>query len=102
MAQIRNLRFLNGTFTLYPLLQREWAVKKLAQGESLARNVYQKSRIRYGDAHASSLRVGQILVEALKNAKGNMAKTARVLGTTTRILSYRIQKLNIDPKQFKK
>ena len=44
----------------------------------------------------------EILVEALKNAKGNMAKAARVLGTTTRILSYRIQKLNIDPKQFKK
>ena len=27
----------------------------------------------------------EILVEALKNAKGNMAKAARVLGTTTRI-----------------
>ena len=33
----------------------------------------------------------EILVEALKNAKGNMAKAARVLGTTTRILSYRLQ-----------
>ena len=42
---------------------------KLAQGESLARNVYQKSRIRYGDAHASSLRVGQILVEALRKGE---------------------------------
>ena len=45
------------------------AGEKLAQGESLARNVYQKSRIRYGDAHASSLRVGQILVEALRKGE---------------------------------
>ena len=44
----------------------------------------------------------EILVEALKNAKGNIAKAARVLGTTTRILSYRVQKLSIDPKKFKK
>ena len=44
----------------------------------------------------------EIIVEALKNTKGNIAKAARILGTTTRILSYRIQKLNIDPKQFKK
>ena len=42
---------------------------KLAQGESLARNVYEKSRIRYGDIHASSLRVGQILVEALRKGE---------------------------------
>ncbi len=45
------------------------AGEKLAQGESLARNVYQKSRLRYGDGHASSLRVGQILVEALRKGK---------------------------------
>lgn len=43
----------------------------------------------------------EILVEALKNAQGNMAKAARVLGTTTRIFSYRIQNLNIDPRQHK-
>ena len=41
----------------------------------------------------------EILVEALKNARGNMAKAARILGTTTRIISYRIHKLSIDPKQ---
>ena len=44
----------------------------------------------------------EILVEALKNARGNMAKAARILGTTTRILSYRLQKLDIDPKPHKK
>ncbi len=44
------------------------AADKFAQSESLARNVYEKSRIRYGDNHASSLRAGQVLVEALRKA----------------------------------
>ena len=44
----------------------------------------------------------EILVEALKNTHGNMAKAARILGTTTRIISYRIEKLGIHPKQHKK
>ena len=43
----------------------------------------------------------EILVEALKNGRGNMAKAARLLGTTTRIFSYRCQKLGIEPKQYK-
>jgi len=44
----------------------------------------------------------EIIIEALKNARGNMAKAARILGTTTRIFSYRIQKLEIEPKQYRK
>ena len=43
----------------------------------------------------------EILVEAVKNSRGNMAKASRLIGTTTRILSYRLQKLDIDPKQHK-
>ena len=43
----------------------------------------------------------EILVEAVKNSRGNMAKASRLLGTTTRILSYRLQKLDINPKQHK-
>ena len=43
----------------------------------------------------------EILIEAVKNSRGNMAKASRLLGTTTRILSYRLQKLDIDPKQHK-
>ena len=44
----------------------------------------------------------EIIIEALKNARGNMAKAARTLGTTTRIFSYRIEKLDICPKNYKK
>ena len=43
----------------------------------------------------------EILTEALKNARGNMAKAARLLGTTPRILSYRSQKLGIQPRQYR-
>ena len=44
----------------------------------------------------------EILIEALKNARGNMARAARLLGTTSRIFTYRTQKLNIAPRQYKK
>jgi Nif-specific regulatory protein len=44
----------------------------------------------------------EVLVEALKNARGNMAKAARMLGTTPRIFSYRVQKFRIDPRQYRK
>jgi Nif-specific regulatory protein len=34
----------------------------------------------------------EILIEAVKNAQGNQAKAARTLGTTPRILSYRLRR----------
>jgi Nif-specific regulatory protein len=43
----------------------------------------------------------EILIEALKNGRGNMAKAARMLGTTPRIFTYRMQKLGVDPKDYK-
>ena len=44
----------------------------------------------------------EIIIEALKSTRGNMARAARILGTTTRIFSYRIQKLEIEPRQYRK
>jgi Nif-specific regulatory protein len=44
----------------------------------------------------------EILVEALKNTKGNMARAARLLGTTPRIFTYRVKRLGVDPKQYRK
>ena len=43
----------------------------------------------------------EILVEALKSTRGNMAKAARALGTTARIFSYRARKLDIDPRDYR-
>jgi len=42
-----------------------------------------------------------MIIEALKEARGNQSQAARLLGTTKRIVQYKIRKLGIDPVQFK-
>ena len=37
----------------------------------------------------------------LKDARGNQSKAARVLGTTKRIIQYKVEKYGIDVKRFK-
>lgn len=41
-----------------------------------------------------------IIDDALKSAKGNVAAAARALSTTQRIIGYKIKALNIDPKKY--
>jgi Nif-specific regulatory protein len=41
-----------------------------------------------------------IIMDALKRSRGNMVAAAVDLGTTSRILRYKIKQYNIDPKQF--
>jgi Nif-specific regulatory protein len=41
------------------------------------------------------------LLDALKSARGNRAKAARLLSTTERIFNYRVKKYGIDWKRFK-
>ena len=43
----------------------------------------------------------EILVEALKNSRGNMAKASRLLGTTPRIFAYRCRQLQIDSREYR-
>jgi Nif-specific regulatory protein len=43
----------------------------------------------------------ELIIDALKSARGNKAKAARLLSTTERILGYRIGKLNIAPKKYR-
>jgi Nif-specific regulatory protein len=42
-----------------------------------------------------------MIVDALKSARGNRAKAARLLGTTERIIGYKVRKYNIDPGRFR-
>jgi Nif-specific regulatory protein len=44
---------------------------------------------------------GELLRDALRQARGIRSKAARLLGTTERILSYRLRKLGIDWRPFK-
>lgn len=43
----------------------------------------------------------KVITTALKISKGNQTKTAEYLDTTKRVLQYKIEKYNIDYKQFK-
>jgi len=43
----------------------------------------------------------ELIIDALKSARGNKAKAARFLSTTERIIGYSIEKLNIDPKKYR-
>jgi Nif-specific regulatory protein len=43
-----------------------------------------------------------LIMEVLKETRGNQSKAAQLLGTTKRIMQYKIQKLGIDPKKFRK
>lgn len=43
-----------------------------------------------------------LIIEALEETGGNQTKAARKLGTTKRIIQYKISKMGIDSKLFKK
>ena len=43
----------------------------------------------------------EMIVEALKDAKGNRAKAARQLGISERLMGLRVEKHNIDPRRYK-
>src|SRR5438132_1081577 len=42
-----------------------------------------------------------LIVDALKSARGNRAKAARLLSTTERIIGYKVRKYGIDPGRFR-
>jgi Nif-specific regulatory protein len=42
-----------------------------------------------------------LLQDALKSARGNRARAARLLQTTERILTYKVQKYGLEPDRFR-
>ena len=50
--------------------------------------------------HHGALHLRDIIVDALKSARGNMASAARALGTTQRIIGYKIKCFGIDSKRY--
>lgn len=42
-----------------------------------------------------------LIIDALKDAKGNQSQAARILGTTKRIVQYKVEKYGIDTKRFR-
>ncbi|MCA1905967.1 MAG: nif-specific transcriptional activator NifA [Desulfarculus sp.] len=43
----------------------------------------------------------ELIIEALKNSRGNKAKAARLLGITERLMGLRVRKYGIDPRRFR-
>lgn len=43
----------------------------------------------------------ELILDALREAKGNQSKAAKILDTTLRIINYKVQKYGIDPSAFK-
>jgi Nif-specific regulatory protein len=43
-----------------------------------------------------------IIINALARTKGNRTTAAKLLGTTKRVLTYKVRKYEIDCKQFKR
>jgi Nif-specific regulatory protein len=43
----------------------------------------------------------EVILDALKSSRGNMAKAARALGITERVMGLRVKKHNIDPQRFR-
>ena len=43
-----------------------------------------------------------LIIDALEETGGNQTKAAKMLGTTKRIIQYKISKMGIDPKHFRK
>ena len=43
----------------------------------------------------------ELIIDALKNAGGNMAEAARLLRTSERVVSYSVKKLRINPKSYR-
>jgi Nif-specific regulatory protein len=67
-----------------------------------------QSKPREGDSHETGRlsmviesQERSLILEALKETRGNQSQAARLLGTTKRIVQYKIQKLGIDPAKFR-
>jgi Nif-specific regulatory protein len=43
----------------------------------------------------------ELIIDALKNSRGNMAEAARLLKITERVISYSVKKLQINPKSYR-
>lgn len=43
----------------------------------------------------------ELIIDSLKKTNGNQTKSAQILDTSLRIINYKINKYNINPKQFK-
>jgi len=68
--------------------------------QALARNEERKVQGKLNSIVKAQERA--LIMEALKETRGNQTRAAKLLGTTKRIIQYRIRKMGIDPRPYRK
>ncbi len=100
-----NVRELENCLERAVLLARGDAI----EGSNLPPSIYLKSSAESEGTRKETDKLGALveaqeralIVDTLKETRGNQSRAARILGTTKRIMQYKIHKLGIDPRRFK-
>jgi DNA-binding NtrC family response regulator len=91
--------------SLAPLLRRDWMMGML---DSVVRYSGRPTAEASGTRFTGSLKdtlervEREIVLDALKSARGNMSEAARVLGLTERIMGLRVRKYGITYRRYRK
>jgi DNA-binding NtrC family response regulator len=96
----RPLRFRHGTFFVIvicigPLFnndQAEWKIMKMKKMDGQVASSLASLMNAYERA---------LIIDALVSAQGNQSQAAKLLGTSKRVIHYKIHKYGIDPRRFR-
>jgi Nif-specific regulatory protein len=98
-----NVRELENCIERAVLLARGDAIEGSNLPPSLLLNIHTEGQRKETDKLGALIEAQEraLIVDTLKETRGNQSQAARILGTTKRIVQYKIQKLGIDPGRFR-
>ncbi len=96
-----NVRELENAIERAVLICDEEVIRSYHLPPSLQTAKSSDTRARLTLAEAVEKVERELIVEALKETRGNQSRAADLLGTTLRILNYKIKKYGINPKLFR-
>ena len=98
-----NVRELENCIERAVLLARGDAIEGSNLPPSLLLNINAEGQRKETDKLGALIEAQEraLIVDTLKETRGNQSQAARILGTTKRIVQYKIQKLGIDPGRFR-
>ena len=96
-----NVRELENCIERAVLLSREGVIYGYHLPPTLQTSTY-TGTIPYGTLQGELERLERdLIMDALKTTRGNIAKATQILGTSERIIGLRIQKYDIEPKRYR-
>jgi Nif-specific regulatory protein len=97
-----NVRELENCIERAVLLSNEEAIESWQLPPTLQMKPAEMQQISRGKLEALvSAFERDLITDALKDVRGNQSEAARLLGSTKRIVQYKVQKYGIDPKRFR-